>query len=75
MIWKARVLLEPYPNNRAPPRELGILDVNGVPRELAHVKVSVDGLTEVGVIEHIDPAGWQPELETIPTVHISLPRR
>jgi hypothetical protein len=74
MIWEARVHLEQYPNSHGPLRDLGILDLDGDTQERGHVKFSLDGKPEVGLIEHIAPVDWQDRPGTIPIVHISLPR-
>ena len=57
MVWQAHVYLQ-----RLPGRELddvGTLTLDGFAVRYGHVKFEVNGKTEVGLIELIEPNDWQ----------------
>jgi len=65
MVWRAHVHLQLSSNVPGPLCDLGIIDLDGSPQVGARVSFSLDGVTEVGVIEHIDDG-------PTPTVHLCL---
>jgi len=69
MIWEAHVYLQRQPSSRLD--YVGPLDLDGAAATHNHVKFAVDGKTELGLIELIDPPDWQ-DRGVIPKVHISL---